>query len=526
MKKIVLSVISLGALLFSANAQVPNNGLAARYHFNNSDTDPNSIYQDGAPNTTGDWNFETVGSLPGSTATTDVLNSAGSAIEFNGNQFNIALSESLAPWNGDEYSYAMWLKPNLPFGSGNRTVLRIGESLELYLNMYINFQENYQGLKIGATQFQAIGNGNGYVTNEFDLWRSNLVSPVINSPGEWFHVAVTFKGFPGEYGSFKVYINGVLMNEVVDTFSNLDVYESFGNNRTIMLGSKATPDDSYNPVYNPSVSYQGKVDELNIYYYALSDAEVEALYNAINAPVITSTEFYGAICDGAVSQNLYIAVGSNSTYTYTWYKDGVEITSYSSTGTSTNYTPTGAGTYYCVVSNEYGSATSGNYVYFDVTPANASVVINNNTLSIVPAPYQNSMYTTNVEWFKDGVSIGNDLSVAAQGPGTYSATVSYVGNEQPDLCSGTVQPLILTSVNENNVDAIVAMFPNPANDVLNLQTKLNGMVALYDITGKQVLSANVTKGSNTISLNGLANGVYTLNLATANGAVARKIVKM
>lgn len=518
--------MSLGAMLCSANAQVPDNGLVARYLFNNSDINPNVIYQDEAPNGSGDWSFETLGTTPGGTATTNVLNTAGSAIEFNGSQFNIALSENLAPWNGDQYTYAMWLKPNIPFGGGTRTVLRIGESLELYLNMYINFQENVQGLKIGATQFQAIGNGNGYVTNEFDLWNTNSISSIINNPSDWFHVAVTFRGTPNQFGSFKVYINGVLMNEVVDSYVNLNYLETFGNNRTIMLGSKATPDDNNNPVYNPSVSYQGKVDELNIYYYALSDAEIEALYNAVYTPVFVSATYDGAVCDGVASKNISLTLANNDTYDFNWYKDGVSVSSYTSSGVSTIYTPTAAGTYYCVVSNENGSATTGNYVFVDVTPANAAVVNNNNTLSISPAPYENAQYTTTVAWFKDGVAIGNGLTIEAQGAGTYSATVSYVGNEQPDLCSGTVEPLILTSINENNIDAIVAMFPNPANDVLNLQTKLNGMVVLYDITGKQVLSANVTSGNNTISLNGLANGVYTLNMATINGNIARKIVKM
>lgn len=70
----------------------------------------------------------------------------------------------------------------------------------------------------------------------------------------------------------------------------------------------------------------------------------------------------------------------------------------------------------------------------------------------------------------------------------------------------------------------VSVFPNPATDVVNIMLKDlkgNATIALFDATGRQVSSAMLTTNQNTISVNGLTNGLYLYRVATANGNVLK-----
>lgn len=69
-----------------------------------------------------------------------------------------------------------------------------------------------------------------------------------------------------------------------------------------------------------------------------------------------------------------------------------------------------------------------------------------------------------------------------------------------------------------------AIYPNPATDVININTDENVLrVEVFNMQGQLVKV--VTGEVNQISVNGLANGVYTLKLTTENGTSMHKIVK-
>jgi hypothetical protein len=69
-----------------------------------------------------------------------------------------------------------------------------------------------------------------------------------------------------------------------------------------------------------------------------------------------------------------------------------------------------------------------------------------------------------------------------------------------------------------------AIYPNPATDVININTDENVLrVEVFNMQGQLVKV--VTGEVNQISVNGLANGVYTLKLTTENGTSMHKIIK-
>ncbi len=75
----------------------------------------------------------------------------------------------------------------------------------------------------------------------------------------------------------------------------------------------------------------------------------------------------------------------------------------------------------------------------------------------------------------------------------------------------------------------VALYPNPVNTELNITglDKIAGTknISLLGITGVQVLHQAITGGSAKLSLAGLANGVYLLQIATAEGSATYRIIK-
>lgn len=79
--------------------------------------------------------------------------------------------------------------------------------------------------------------------------------------------------------------------------------------------------------------------------------------------------------------------------------------------------------------------------------------------------------------------------------------------------------------NNDNALSQVSIFPNPAQDILNVSVpstvKINSAV-LFDVLGKDT---GLTLSNGTINTSSLARGVYILNIQTDRGAITEKIVK-
>lgn len=84
------------------------------------------------------------------------------------------------------------------------------------------------------------------------------------------------------------------------------------------------------------------------------------------------------------------------------------------------------------------------------------------------------------------------------------------------------------SVNENDLEAIsVNMYPNPANDLLNVvaNDKIQE-IEIIDVTGKLMKSKAISNlNSTTLSVNDLNTGVYIVNIKTNNGQRQLRLVK-
>ena len=86
-----------------------------------------------------------------------------------------------------------------------------------------------------------------------------------------------------------------------------------------------------------------------------------------------------------------------------------------------------------------------------------------------------------------------------------------------EITSVRVYGIEYLSVAENEAVAI-NLYPNPANDVVSINTETDGMVEILDMAGRMVMNINVVEGENTINVADLESGVYFVRM---NGSVVK-----
>lgn len=94
---------------------------------------------------------------------------------------------------------------------------------------------------------------------------------------------------------------------------------------------------------------------------------------------------------------------------------------------------------------------------------------------------------------------------------------------------GTASGDIVTGV-ETPFDNILRMYPNPADDVLNIilpsPVKQETPVRMFDNFGRETFSGTFKAGEHmkTLSTKGLSTGIYLIQLSTPEGVVRKKAI--
>ncbi|MBO7494013.1 MAG: T9SS type A sorting domain-containing protein, partial [Bacteroidales bacterium] len=75
----------------------------------------------------------------------------------------------------------------------------------------------------------------------------------------------------------------------------------------------------------------------------------------------------------------------------------------------------------------------------------------------------------------------------------------------------------------------ISLFPNPANDVVNVECTMNNVqclgVEVFDVFGKLINTVNVVDNPTRINVSGLANGMYFVRVTTDEGTVTKTFIK-
>lgn len=120
------------------------------------------------------------------------------------------------------------------------------------------------------------------------------------------------------------------------------------------------------------------------------------------------------------------------------------------------------------------------------------------------------------------INIGFDTSKDNSTQNFYNVTGSW--QQSSKTGSIMIRPVVggnyFIGVDETFVDTQVNVYPNPASTAIHIDGVSNGIsVTIYDITGRKVMHKPY---ANELSVNGLSNGLYLLNITTADGNVISK----
>jgi hypothetical protein len=145
------------------------------------------------------------------------------------------------------------------------------------------------------------------------------------------------------------------------------------------------------------------------------------------------------------------------------------------------------------------------------------------------------LFTENIQWYKDNEIIegATQAVYVITEPGSYHVVAS------PSTCPGSTNstagtPLMVSlnpnctaGVNTPNAKAF-SMYPNPANNILNIDTaQTTGFsdYAVYDVTGKKLLDGTMSTSLTAINVTGLSPGTYIVKLTGNQGNASKMFIK-
>ena len=168
----------------------------------------------------------------------------------------------------------------------------------------------------------------------------------------------------------------------------------------------------------------------------------------------------------------------------------------------------------------------------------ASIAISpNDTVSIgttttYTATTSSTMAMPTYQWVKNGVHVGSNskyyTDTAANGDNVYCIVTARTCSgvlltDTTNIIHAVVVPDGVSNVTNN---AGYMVYPNPATNTLHIDKVTTPTTyKLKDIQGAEKQRGVLCKGANTVSLQGLASGVYVLELVLENETKIVKIVK-
>ena len=238
------------------------------------------------------------------------------------------------------------------------------------------------------------------------------------------------------------------------------------------------------------------------------------------------------ICDSICNHEITIlAIGGDSSYQYQW----------SSGHTGTTITGLCSGeTYSCVVTDSLGNEIlDENLILFY-----QNLAFNGNSITLPSSEQINVTFTTTLD---NGNCNGSATVIASNGTAPYD--YSWQDQEQTTetvtgLCEGEYSVLVndlncttiatvsvgtnvgIPVLSNNNIGFTVT--PNPANEMITIVypgNKQNINIAIYNSTGKKVISSPLNSNKKNIDINRLEPGLYFISLENENMFSNKSFIK-
>jgi hypothetical protein len=150
--------------------------------------------------------------------------------------------------------------------------------------------------------------------------------------------------------------------------------------------------------------------------------------------------------------------------------------------------------------------------------------------------YGNFIWAKNIASNMESYSLGLSIEIDKYGniitSGIFKGVVDFDGGDESfilDKRQGEALFIHKMSITNNLESNGITIYPNPTNDFINIISKptTNGIIEIYNSTGKLVIKEPIAKELNSIDLTNQADGLYFLKLIS-NGQILtlQKIIKI
>ena len=206
---------------------------------------------------------------------------------------------------------------------------------------------------------------------------------------------------------------------------------------------------------------------------------------------------------------------NDSMPTYYWYYDGVLISGES----GSSITMAESGYYSVYLQNEFGcSSTSEPFLYCAPVEVFWNAASDQLSVSDVYDAYQ---------WFYNGLLLQGAITHYLINPPNGVYEVQVTNNYGCTITSDIIT--VNVGVEEIALENQLNIYPNPVNDVLNVQWNNSNETAnlsIRDLSGRLVHSERAANGNAALDLSGLASGNYILELQTGERTLRQQVVKL
>lgn len=160
----------------------------------------------------------------------------------------------------------------------------------------------------------------------------------------------------------------------------------------------------------------------------------------------------------------------------------------------------------------FGQPTGTNPLTYDITNGN-------DTTEMVV--YASTGISTTIPATFNVIGIGRQFDAGGGSPVRYTRFYQIGPRKQSDISPVGIEEVY---------SGVLAVYPNPANNVVNISLEANTQtesVKVFDFTGRLVMEQAVNNGAASIKMDisSLSNGLYVVQVATAKGISSHKVVK-